>query len=198
MEFVAEDTTYDCRKGCTECCKVRLVIPVIEAMEIERNTGISANYFIDGTNGLGNLNIRKVNVEGEPVCVFLKKGKCEIEDYKPVTCKLYPLGMMIHYGKAHETGEIISEPVSVKRKYCSYGHGKEEEKTITADEIKRLAEKILKIKATTEKVLKEFGPEELFNHDKVMKAYDEITLEETVEIMRKKYGDYVEYNVSEQ
>jgi len=193
MEIMARDTVYRCRKGCSECCTIKLEISPIEAAEISEKTRISANTFIDYTSGLGSLNVaKKWNSEGVSECFFLERGRCKINDYKPVTCKLYPLGLRLSYGGK----EIKCEPIDTPRKSCDECIEKEfEERVLTAEEVKDIAEKIIKSRAAMAKLGKEAVLEGRLI-DRAMKIYKELSLEEAVGLMKEKYGDWLEYNVS--
>ena len=198
MEIVAKDTTYMCKEGCFECCTMKLEIHPIEAYEISEKTSIPVTDFIDYTSGLGTLNVRKIEKDGEPLCFFLKDGKCSINDYKPITCRLYPLGLIVEYSDALETGKIISEAVDVKRDSCMFEEKEQKEFTLTSEEIKEISEKVIRTRATMDKLndeLKEKAFLELYK--RATQIYKEISLGECIKILKKRAGK-LEYNIINQ
>ena len=71
---------WDVCKDCGKCCGEGFWFPVSNT-EIEKIKNAGHTDFYEG-NMLKTI---------DDHCIFLKEGKCSIQDIKPVTCKVYPV-----------------------------------------------------------------------------------------------------------
>ncbi|MGQ4832728.1 MAG: YkgJ family cysteine cluster protein [Candidatus Asgardarchaeia archaeon] len=67
---------------CGECCK-KYIVPLTES-EVRTFTLLFGKEVIDFSRKKPTL--RRINGK----CIFLRNGKCSIQDYKPKACKLWP------------------------------------------------------------------------------------------------------------
>lgn len=106
-------------KTCGMCCKYPMVMPE-EREKIAAKAGILGERHIKGMNGY-------FVIDSDP-CIFLKNGRCEIENIKPVCCRVFPLVIKVEKGKvswAVSDSCPISEqiPKSYIRKAKEQGKG---------------------------------------------------------------------------
>jgi len=116
--------------GCGNCCKNRDENPIIlypyDIYLIAKNKNINTEEFLFkycdfciGTNSyLPVTTIKAINRD----CIFLDKGKCSIQEHKPATCALFPLGRatsnktkeMIYFLQKDEVCGLSEDTITLK------------------------------------------------------------------------------------
>lgn len=114
QNFIKKDQKFSFR--CTQCgewCRNKPLEDriLLSTVDIYRAAGllelemqdVIARYcdMVPGRESMLPLMIMKQRLDGS--CIFLKKGKCTIQDNKPLVCAMYPLGRMEFLND--ETGE---------------------------------------------------------------------------------------------
>ena len=96
-----------CREGCSECCKKAgdVVLFPGESARLFKHVPRAKKHVYTRT-----IKGRTVEIIKQP-CPFLKKGRCSIEENRPLDCRLFPFDYCIFRG---ETVVILSQscPVS--------------------------------------------------------------------------------------
>jgi uncharacterized protein len=64
-----------CRKGCADCCRMRILVSPVEVKYIESKTGIKPNP------------LTAKSVPEETPCPFLENDACSIYQYRPYVCR---------------------------------------------------------------------------------------------------------------
>ena len=73
-----------CRKGCSHCCHIAVLIPKSEAKLIAKASGRPLNKTTQGVE-LG-VALDHTKYQGTP-CTFLKDGACSVYDSRPFVCR---------------------------------------------------------------------------------------------------------------
>lgn len=85
---VEEDAA--CRRGCSHCCNIGVVLSKQEAQVIAREIGVKVNpragVDMKSSPDFNDENPRKMY--GVP-CVFLREGECSIYESRPLACRLH-------------------------------------------------------------------------------------------------------------
>lgn len=81
-----------CRKGCSHCCHIAVMISRAEVQVIAKETGATLNTSagsinINAEDEHGGLQARSHEVVGRP-CTFLSEGGCSIYTSRPLQCRL--------------------------------------------------------------------------------------------------------------
>lgn len=79
-------TTAACRKGCSHCCHVPVMVPRSEARLIAKRTGAKLAANPPAAPLTTDLEERIMSYTGT-ACVFLKNGTCSIYEQRPLTCR---------------------------------------------------------------------------------------------------------------
>lgn len=92
FEFDRDCVSYGCSKTCGTCCKIKWGVPVypLEAIEIRNRTQKPLKE-------LFYMQYNSIRIAKKPTgeCIFLNDG-CEIQEFKPLVCRMYPLNMFIN------------------------------------------------------------------------------------------------------
>ena len=81
-----------CKKGCSHCCRISVVLSQAEAQVIAKETGHPLNtkagrFSADGTT---DIDVAKAMVSAEQFgkpCVFLRNEQCSIYEHRPLVCR---------------------------------------------------------------------------------------------------------------
>lgn len=82
-----------CRKGCSHCCSISVVISRAEATVIAKETGRTLSAAAGFEVDLESDEIERAReamtqkYKGTP-CVFLEAGQCQIYEHRPLACRL--------------------------------------------------------------------------------------------------------------
>lgn len=71
----------ECKKGCSHCCHVPVLVTAVEAFYIQEKTGIEANIV--------KRKKEKCRVPDGSPCPFLKNDACSIYEYRPIACRTF-------------------------------------------------------------------------------------------------------------
>lgn len=78
-----------CRKGCSHCCNISVVVSRQEAQVISRETGRKLNKSAGvGLEDIDNFNVENTRKMYGVPCIFLEDGECSIYNYRPLACRL--------------------------------------------------------------------------------------------------------------
>jgi hypothetical protein len=126
--FMKEDDTFkfEC-KMCGDCCRSREesimltgydIFKVSKALDLEPVKFINkyTEWYIGSSSNLPVV-ILKERQDGS--CPLLRKGKCMVQEDKPIVCAIYPLGRMFIAGEEEDFG-YFQQPFS-----CGFKNGKE-------------------------------------------------------------------------
>lgn len=71
----------ECKKGCSHCCHVPVMVTAMEAFYIQTKTGRKANE-------IRRKKERTRKPDGSP-CPFLKANSCSIYEFRPLACRTF-------------------------------------------------------------------------------------------------------------
>lgn len=88
----AARTIAACKRGCSHCCHIGVVISRAEATVIAKETGASLNPMagalkLEEAASPAAIKEQTDRAFGQP-CTFLKEGQCSIYDKRPLVCRL--------------------------------------------------------------------------------------------------------------
>lgn len=88
--------SYACH-GCGRCCHdKRITLSPYEIARLARAAGTTTRALLEAhTDEAGTV----LRFEPERGCTFLREGACTVHEGRPLACRLYPLGRIVHQGK---------------------------------------------------------------------------------------------------
>lgn len=92
-----------CRKGCSHCCHIEVLLPEQEAALIGKRIGVTPRQ-VPGDTRAGDLHLNGY----ESPCPFLQKGLCSIYEHRPLVCRKH-----VSLDRDALLCELIGEPNDV-------------------------------------------------------------------------------------
>jgi len=101
MNNILKELSLKCCK-CGKCCRFTINITPFDIWRIERKTGLNPRDFtlvVTRPDRFGGRYIQFLMKLTNSNCIFLSENICKINDFKPITCRLFPF-------REYEDGEI--------------------------------------------------------------------------------------------